>query len=253
MDCDYPEIMKNVDIQNPELKELLEEIKQYVFSNLDNIKANVKLRSLEDIDSAAVLAPKLKRHNRDVFLNDEYLEQIRGLGENHLGFPEVLVGYNLVGTTDAFRFVDGKPTPEQSSWREEYRKKYAEFNNNLMSMLGVRHNALFTLYPPNEGFIAWHNNANASAYNLIFTLSENGDGWWKHWNMHKQEIETIHDVEGWQCKASYFGAYRELDPTSLVYHAASTNDSWRLTISYIFDRDNKDYWLDCIDEIEYGD
>ena len=35
------------------------------------------------------------------------------------------------------------------------------------------------MYPPG-GYISWHNNANASAYNLVFTWSESGNGYFKY-------------------------------------------------------------------------
>ena len=75
--------------------------------------------------------------------------------------------------------------------------------------------ALSTLYPP-DGFIGWHNNANAAAFNLIFTWSEKGDGWFKYIEPTSKEVITISDVQGWQLKAGYFGAYGSGD---VVYHA----------------------------------
>ena len=49
-------------------------------------------------------------------------------------------------------------------------------------------------------YISWHNNANAPAYNLIFTWSETGDGWFKYWDMKEQRIVKFEDKLKAQCK-----------------------------------------------------
>ena len=101
-----------------------------------------------------------------------------------------------------------------------------------------------------KGFISWHNNANASAYNLIFTWSETGDGYFKYIDGYTGDEIVIPDKKGWQCKAGYFGAYNE-EPEKLVYHTAST-DCWRITVSYIFNREEMSLGLqeDVIEEIK---
>ena len=48
------------------------------------------------------------------------------------------------------------------------------------------------MYPPG-GYISWHNNANASAYNLIFTWSETGDGYFKYIDGETKEEIVIKD------------------------------------------------------------
>ena len=119
--------------------------------------------------------------------------------------------------------------------------KFGELNTELCTILSTRNNALAQLYPPN-GHISWHNNANASAYNLIFTWSETGDGWFKYVDPKTQEVVTIQDEKGWNLKAGHFGAYGSGD---VVYHAARTN-CYRMTLSYVLGH-NEDYWEDCID------
>jgi hypothetical protein len=158
------------------------------------------------------------------------------------GFPEKLKGYSLKSVG-----YDRHTLKEKANSNFFFNKKYLELNTKLQTVLGTFHNALCVVYPP-DGFIAWHNNANASAYNLIFTWSETGDGYWKHIDPNTNEEVLVPDVPGWRCKAFYFGAYKD-DPKDIVYHMAST-DCWRMTISYMFDRKHKDYWLDVIEEIE---
>ena len=96
-----------------------------------------------------------------------------------------------------------------------------------------RQNALFTIYPPG-GFISWHNNANASAFNLIFTWSETGEGDFTYLDRNRNKLVTIKDEPGWQAKGGFFASYRE-NPRHLVYHSAKT-DCWRITIAFILDR-----------------
>ena len=76
--------------------------------------------------------------------------------------------------------------------------------------------------------------ANASAYNIIFSWSETGDGCFRYVDGHTGNEVVMQDVKGWQCKAGYFGAYGE-PWYNRVYHAAET-DCWRITVSYMFDR-----------------
>ena len=100
-----------------------------------------------------------------------------------------------------------------------------------MSWLGVKNNALTAWYPPG-GFISWHNNANAAAYNLIFTWSETGEGQFEYVDPISKKVVVMQDKPGWQCKAAYFGHYGE--PERLFYHAAKS-DCWRCTVSFTFD------------------
>ena len=62
---------------------------------------------------------------------------------------------------------------------------------------------------------------------------------------------TVPDVPGWQAKAFYFGDYEDGEE-HIVYHAAST-DCWRMTVSYMFDRDHKEFWEDVIEELGMDD
>ena len=85
---------------------------------------------------------------------------------------------------------------------------------------------------------------------MIFTWSETGDGYFKYIDGETKEEIVIKDVSGWQCKASYFGAY--IEPAyKLVYHTAST-DCWRITVSYVFNREEMSLGIqeDVIEEIK---
>ena len=51
-----------------------------------------------------------------------------------------------------------------------------------------------------KSFIGWHNNANASAYNLIFTWSETGDGYFKYVDGYTGDEIVIPDKKGGNVK-----------------------------------------------------
>lgn len=158
----------------------------------------------------------------DQFTSDDEMRRIMAMGREHDGFPEIIVGHSF--GTNNIRFVGDDP-----SMPEKINQKLLDVIEKLAIEFTLKKNALFTVYPPG-GFISWHNNANAPAYNFIFTWSETGDGWFKWYDMEKQEIITIPDKAGWQCKAGYFGPY-EGPKEALCYHAARTN-CLRMTIAF---------------------
>jgi hypothetical protein len=175
-----------------------------------------------------------QRHAQKQFTSDEELFRIMKMGQDHDGFPESIYGYSM---TNNLKFK----LHSTSAQKVEFGNRVQSMMNNIMLSFNFKTNALFTVYPPG-GFISWHNNANAPAYNFIFTWSETGDGWFKYWDMEKKEIVTMQDVPGWQCKAGYFGAEH------LFYHAASTNCT-RMTVAFTLSRDETSLnWQDDIIE-----
>ena len=177
--------------------------------------------------------------DRDYFTGDEHRDSIMSRGSIHDGFPEK-------GKFYSFK-TDNKNTG--GSLTRKTIQHYTTINEELQVKLCTKHNALCVLYPP-EGYISWHNNANASAYVLIFTWSETGDGYFKYIDGYTGDEVIVPDKKGWQCKAGYFGSYDE-EPEKLVYHTAST-DCWRMTVSYIFNRKEISLGLqeDVIEEIK---
>lgn len=219
------EIMKSIQIHNKELLQLLDEFKEFWWDMRDNLE-----------DHYHYIAKSAKKED---YINEQYKNKIMGMGQSHDGYPEAMKGFSFIA-----RDMD----PHKGNI--ELQKKFSDLDDRIQFLLGTNRNALCTVYPP-EGFISWHNNANASAYNLIFTWSENGDGYWKHVDPYTGEEVTVPDVPGWQCKAFFFGAYED-SPEDLVYHMADTN-CWRMTVSYVFDRHHKQYWENVIEEIEMDD
>ena len=180
-----------------------------------------------------------KSKDRNHFIGNSHKETIISMGKNHDGYPESGHFYNF--------------KPHFKSQNEfipsETLQYYNTINSEMQEKLCTKHNALCVMYPPG-GYISWHNNANASAYNLVFTWSETGDGYFKYIDGETKEEIVMQDVSGWQCKASYFGAYDE-PAHKLVYHTAST-DCWRITVSYIFNREELSLGIqeDVIEEIK---
>ena len=220
--------MRDIKINNEVVFESLNRFKDFVLEKyqLGDLDKNLSLNS--------------KDHTRDRWLADDYLERIIARGTKHEGYPESMRSYQGMMPDIGNGNFQGDAKKVQ-----EYRKKAQDLNNALMIELSAKRNTLITLYPPG-GWISWHNNANASGYNVIFSWSETGDGWFDYWDLEKKERVRIHDVPGWQCKMGYFGAYHQ--PDRLCYHAAST-DCLRISVAYVF-AEAEDIWKQIIEDIE---
>ena len=173
-----------------------------------------------------------RKEHREHFVCDEYRDKIIAEDTKHEGFPEDSYSYSLK-EDQLYQKLGDRRQPDHGKEMVKILAKYGELNTELCTLLSTRNNALQIMYPP-DGFIAWHNNANASAYNLIFSWSETGDGDFRYVDGHTGKMVVMKDKKGWQCKAGYFGAYGE-PWYNRVYHAAQTN-CWRVTVSYVFDR-----------------
>ena len=182
----------------------------------------------ENFEKYFHLSCKQDMSNRDWWVGEQYLQQIVDQGTDHEGFPDSMVGYEVSTHREGHEFFEREAPP---SYRREMTERLSESALDLIQWLGVRHNALTAVYPPG-GYISWHNNANAPAYNLIFSWSETGDGYFQYVDPVSKEIVKMQDHAGWQCKAAYFGHYDE--PERLFYHSAST-DCWRCTVSFTLD------------------
>lgn len=197
---------------------------------LDLLNEGLLFTKKENYEAAILGFPeKYNDRDREHFTSYGYFERLKAKGVGHHGFPEVLCAHSF--SQNNVRFSNDVSQTHMGS----LSMKVSNYFKKIQTTFNLKRNALFSVYPPN-GYISWHNNANASAYNFIFTYSETGDGWWKHWDMRKKEMVTIPDVKGWQCKAGYFGSYT--DPIeNLVYHSAVNGPSGvRMTVAFILDR-----------------
>lgn len=188
-----------------------------------------------ELDKLKISCPD---HTRDRWLKDDYLERIIARGKEHDGYPESIRIFRGI-------MPDGNETDLNLEELLEYRQVTQELNSALMSELSAKKNTLASTYPPG-GWISWHNNANAKGYNILFTWSETGDGWFEYWDTKENKKIRIPDVKGWQCKMGYFGGYD--NPDKLVYHAAST-ECLRITVAYVFAESNE-FWQYVVEDIQ---
>lgn len=206
-------MMQSVEIRNEELLEILENSAEFF--------KKVPLESAE-------FCQRKYLEGREHYCSDEYLMEIRKMGNSHEGYPETLCGVGFEG--------QGPPQIVCENLAE-LMKEYVDISSRLNEWTGSKRNALFAVYPPG-GYISWHNNANCDAYNVLFTWSEEGKGRWKHWDPNTKEIVVIEDKPGWQCKMGYYGSYQSSpDGKEIVYHMAET-DCLRATVAFIFNVDD---------------
>lgn len=153
-------------------------------------------------------------------------------------------------TPDRFGFprdcygIDMNPYPTEKPLPKHFDPILRKLDDDLITFLGARNNALKMYYPP-TGFIGWHNNGNAPGYNIIMSYSKTGDGAFYCYDLKTQEIIEYKDNSGWNIKVAYFGPYSE--PDKICWHAART-DCDRVTLSYIIY--DKNIWDNMVAEIE---
>ena len=207
--------MQDIPVNNTELLGILDEYKNFL------------LKDIPDFEKTFHLMASEQSRQRHFWSGQDHLDEILTQGTRHEGFPDHVYGYELT-IRKGQEFFRQNVHP---SVRKDKLADIAWMNKQVMEWLGVKNTALTAFYPPG-GFISWHNNANAAAYNLIFTWSETGDGQFEYVDPVTKEVVVMKDKPGWQCKAAYFGHYGQ--PEKLFYHAAKT-DCWRVTVSFTFD------------------
>lgn len=217
--------VRDIDLKNQEFIDILNEYKD-VLLHRDNENDDPFIAKKLQVSS-----PNEKAEN---WVSDSYMNQIIGQGRSHDGFPKILKGFT------GLKHNDGHHTNGS-----EIKDATNVLNSKLIEFLSCRNNALNACYPPG-GFISWHNNANASGYNIIITYSETGEGWFDYWDIEKKERVRIQDKPGWQAKMTYFGPYE--DPDKLCYHAAYT-DCYRITVAFVF-AEADEFWEEVIADLE---
>jgi hypothetical protein len=114
---------------------------------------------------------------------------------------------------------------EPEEWEPFKQKVKFDFAKEI----GAHTSALLTYYSPG-GYVGWHTNWDANAYQVLFTWSD-GNGYFRYWDNKKNEIVHIPDVKGWQCRHYYFGSHKE--PENLCWHSAYAGGE-RITLAYKF-------------------
>lgn len=174
--------------------------------------------SIEGYDDPVhhMFAPQDAPQNGMRYTNDDNFYLQRARGDEHSGFPEQHFSQPVgnMAKEDPEKFHD-------ISWR--VKKQFP-------AILGVHSNALFNYYPPG-GFVGWHTNWNANAYQILFTHSKTGNGYFRYFDEKTKEIVTIDDKPGWQCRWYYFGHLDE--PEHHCWHAAYAGCD-RITLAFKF-------------------
>ena len=164
-----------------------------------------------------------EKDENEYYTSTEYFDTIDK--EKHLGFPEKVHGIDLVFTTST-----------DNDFREVLRNIDADFN----SVLGSQRCAV-KMYYPTGGYMGWHNNHNASGYNVLLSYSKNGNGFFRY---KTDKIVTMFDKPGWTAKVGYYGNNDE--PDKLFWHCARAYED-RLTLGFVLP--DEDFWKMMIEDI----
>jgi len=151
------------------------------------------------------------------YTSREYLEDCLSRGRD-----------GLVGPPDRYfaQPISKMVREDKEMWGGFMQKVKYDFASHL----GAHTSALLSYYPPG-GFVGWHTNYDANAYQVLFTWSETGEGFFEYYDKKTDEIVKIQDVPGWQCRHYYFGAGHEEDLH--CWHAAYAGCQ-RITLAYKF-------------------
>jgi hypothetical protein len=197
--------MTEVIIKNKSMLEQLDSYKDEFFDNLDYRNPAYGVQS-KDYNT---------RHPAH-WASEEHLQYKLKTQDTHSGFPEEHMACPMS--------IIVRENPKWKDFEHKVRDGFAR-------EIGAHSAALFNYYPPG-GVVGWHNNWNAAAYQILFTWSRTGEGYFKYYDTAKKEIVTIPDVPGWQCRYYYFAAKDE-PKEKHCWHAAYT-DCDRLTLAYKF-------------------
>lgn len=195
--------MSEVVIRNKEFLETLNSFVEEFFSNGDYASPEYWVYSSEE-----------DRSKGEYYCDEEYLR-------------ECLSRDKLVGVPDKhWAQPISKMVRVDAKWKSFMQRVKFDF----AAEIGAHTSALLSYYPPG-GFVGWHTNYDATAYQVLFTWSKTGNGYFKYYDKAKDEIVTIQDVPGWQCRHYYFGP--ENEPHNHCWHAAYAGDE-RITLAYKF-------------------
>lgn len=176
-----------------------------------------------------------KKTNAKKYISEEYCHKIISKGRDHQGRPEA--EYQL-------SVLNSKHFSKLEGWNDTLEPLIFSESIKLQEYLSSTNQALFAYYPP-EGYLAWHNNADAHGYNVLFTWSETGDGWFGYKDDNGNTVK-VKDKKGWSCKMMYFPSYDDKEKTPF-YHAAYTKCK-RITMAFRFE-DAKHIWNDLMEDL----
>lgn len=199
--------MAEITIRNKELLSTLDGFVEDMFNNSTyNDPKCFTFREESDMDKG------------EYYCSEEYLQDCLSR------FP------TLVGPPDRYFAIPiaklVREYPDQ--WTDYMQKVKYDFAADL----GAHTSALLSYYPPG-GFVGWHTNYDANAYQVLFTWSKDGNGFFRYRDK-DGSIVTEQDVPGWQARHYYFGAEHEIEDH--CWHSAYAGGE-RLTLAYKFVND----------------
>lgn len=155
----------------------------------------------------------------EYYTSEEYLREClwRGWKGDLIGPPEKHFAQPVR------KMIKKRPNEGWEQFQEKVKYDFA-------TQIGAHTSALLSFYPPG-GYVGWHTNWDANAYQILFTWSLDGNGYFRYYDKSTNEIVTIPDVPGWQCRHYYFGAKEE--PEHHCWHSAYTMSD-RITLAYKF-------------------
>tara|TARA_B100001093_G_scaffold183921_1_gene176555 strand:- start:2760 stop:3422 length:663 start_codon:yes stop_codon:yes gene_type:complete len=217
--------MDKIEVKNKSILHILNDIKDNILSE--------DTKTLYDIAYDERLGRDGKEYNdgMDITSGTSYdYHQWLMNGNNHEGFPECSLLIDYRTSVGAHKLNN--------------RDKVMSLANNMTSELGASNNSLLTYYPV-DGYIGWHHNANARGYNVLFTYSDCGGGYFEEYDLNAKKYIMHKDSIGWNVKTGYFGGHDE--GNKKVWHCAANKSGSRITISYIINQ--YDMWMDMKDEL----
>ena len=209
--------MKLVDIKNEEVLAIITEYSDWFFN-----------QDLTDLDEISKHEGRHQGYTLDTGCGLDHLEEIVSKDGQHIGYPEKTISVDIAS---------------EDRVSSEHKKKCRDMATTLCSYLGARNQAVNVYYPAG-GFMGWHNNWNASGYNIILSHSKEGNGFFRYRDPITKEIVNMKDSPGWTCKVGYFGKGRE--PDKVVYHCAGSHEP-RLTLGFVIP--HLEMWQDMIADI----
>ena len=215
--------MTELVIRNKDILDKLEYVRSTVF--------NSKAVDPEYCKSKLHFSPDDAKDDGEKYMSKEYLFKHMADPE-HKGFP-----------------VEHCSFPIEHGMADDplLEEVYMFSRTKFISDLGATSSAVFLYYPPG-GFVGWHTNQNNSGVQFIFSYSQEGNGYFQHYDLEKREVVVTKDQTGWRCHYHHFGK----EPDEHCWHSASTNEP-RLTICVLFrwwDKPHmKDQILDLKDQL----
>lgn len=181
-----------------------------------------ELKEQYGVEEGISLKTEIPNVGNEYYCTDnEFLLEMIDQQNNHEGFPTSYYSINM----PLLKRVNPKV------W-EEYVNSV---KNDAAQILGAHTSALALYYPP-EGFVGWHTNWNSASYQILFTWSETGEGYFRYKDPKTGDIVTLQDKPGWNVRYHYFGSKEE--PEHVLWHTAYTKCP-RFSFAYKYENNGK--------------